>query len=62
MADISGRGIHKKPASKTSTKSKKKELPANSLKTLAGGWNQKEADELLESLEFFDQASKICKK
>jgi Holliday junction resolvasome RuvABC DNA-binding subunit len=33
----------------------KKELPANSLRKLAGGWSQKEADEFLESIKSCEQ-------
>ena len=36
-------------------KNKKKDLPANSLRKLAGGWSQKEADKLLESIKSCEQ-------
>ena len=32
-----------------------KELPANSLRKLAGGWSQKEADKFLESIKSCEQ-------
>ena len=39
-------------------KKEKEELPANSLRKLAGGWSRKEADEFFASLEPFDSNSK----
>jgi hypothetical protein len=36
-------------------KKKGDESPANSLRKLAGGWNQKEADEFLESIKLCEQ-------
>jgi hypothetical protein len=33
----------------------KKEYPANSLRKLAGGWSQKEADKFLESIKSCEQ-------
>lgn len=36
-------------------KNEKKDLPANSLRKLAGGWSQKEADKLLESIKSCEQ-------
>jgi len=62
MEEISRRGIYKNPEKKTRKKSKKKELSANSLRKLAGGWSRKEADELLESLGLFDQLGKIMQE
>lgn len=38
-----------------SQKKETKELPANSLRKLAGGWSQKEADEFLESIKSCEQ-------
>ncbi len=43
--------IKKKPPKKT----EKNELPANSLRKLAGWWTQKEADKLLESIRSCEQ-------
>ena len=37
------------------SKKGKKELPANSLRKLAGGWSQKEADKFLESIKSCEQ-------
>jgi hypothetical protein len=36
-------------------KKEKKELPANSLRKLAGGWTQKEADKFLDSIKSCEQ-------
>jgi hypothetical protein len=38
-----------------SRKKEKEELPANSLRKLAGGWSQKEADKFLESIKSCEQ-------
>jgi hypothetical protein len=62
MADISERGIYKKPEKKIRMNSKKQAPPSSSLRRLAGGWTKKEADEFLESFEPFDLISKTGKK
>jgi hypothetical protein len=36
-------------------KKEKQELPANSLRKLAGGWTQKEADKFLDSIKSCEQ-------
>ena len=36
-------------------KKEKEELPANSLRKLAGGWSRKEADKFLESIKSCEQ-------
>ena len=36
-------------------KKEKEELPANSLRRLAGGWSRKEADKFLESIKSCEQ-------
>jgi hypothetical protein len=42
-------------AHRGASKKGKKELPANSLRKLAGGWTQKEADKFLESIKSCEQ-------
>jgi hypothetical protein len=42
-------------AHRGASKKGKKELPANSLRKLAGGWSQKEADKFLESIKSCEQ-------
>ena len=37
------------------SRKKKEELPAHSLRKLAGGWSQKEADKFLESIKSCEQ-------
>ena len=43
-------------------KTEKEAPPASSLRKLAGGWTRKEANEVLISLEPFDQISKVVQK
>ena len=58
MSRMTLRGIDQEARDKILKKPKKKALPSNSLKTLAGGWSRKEADEFFESLEPFNSNSK----
>jgi hypothetical protein len=43
-------------------KKEKEELPANSLRRLAGGWNRKEADKFLESIKSCEQIDEVMWK
>ena len=45
MSRMTLRGIDQEATDKIIKKPKKKALPSNSLKTLAGGWSPKEADD-----------------
>jgi len=58
MTELFQRGVYKESENKIRKGSRKKVSPANSLKTLAGGWSRKEADEFFESLEPFNSNSK----
>ena len=58
MTEIFQGGVYKESENKIRKESRRKVSPANSLKTLAGGWSRKEADEFFESLEPFDSNSK----
>ena len=40
-------------------KKEKEELPANSLRKLAGGWSRKEADKFLESIKSCEQIDEV---
>jgi len=43
-------------------KKEKEELPANSLRKLAGGWSRKEADKFLESIKSCEQIDEVMWK
>jgi len=43
-------------------KKAKEELPANSLRKLAGGWSRKEADKFLESIKSCEQIDEVMWK
>jgi len=43
-------------------KKEKEELPANSLRRLAGGWSRKEADKFLESIKSCEQIDEVMWK
>ena len=45
MTEIFQGGVYKESGNKIRKESRKKVSPANSLKTLAGGWSPKEADD-----------------
>ena len=43
-------------------KKEREELPANSLRRLAGGWSRKEADKFLESIKSCEQIDEVMWK
>lgn len=62
MSRMKLRGADQETKKKILKKSKRKPSRATSLRKLAGGWSQKEADEFFESLEPFDEISKVMRK
>ena len=58
MASKAPRSTDQKTKKKIRRKSRGNMPSASSLRKLAGGWGKREADELLASLEPFDQTSK----